>query len=162
MTLDRGRGPGGSRTHRGSNVIETLDRPITIAPALAYSKKACEDQGALEVIAGTFSIYNTKMHALIDLGSTHSYVCTEHSFDKMPPVEQLTYDIHVTSLLGHSISVNRVYKNYPIMIHDKELSVDLISLPFHEFNFILGMDWLSKHRAIVECDKKRVVLNCFD
>ena len=29
-----------------------------------------------------------------------------------------------------------------------------------EFNLILGMDWLSKHRAIVDCDKKIVVLKC--
>ena len=85
------------------------------------------------------------MHALIDPGSTHSYVCTKHLFDKMPSVEQLAYDMHVTSPLGHSVKVNRVYKNYPLVIHDREFSVDLIALPFHEFDLILGMDWLSKH-----------------
>ena len=38
----------------------------------------------------------------------------------------------------------------------------MIALPFHEFDLILGMNWLSKHRAIVDCDKKTVVLKCFD
>ena len=47
-----------------------------------------------------------------------------------------------------------MYKNCPLLVHDKEFSVDLIALPFHEFDFILGMDWLSKHRVIVDCDKK--------
>ena len=46
------------------------------------------------------------------------------------------------------------------MIHDRELLVDLIVLPFHEFDFILGMDWLSKHPAIVDCGKKTVLLEC--
>ena len=46
------------------------------------------------------------------------------------------------------------------MVHDREFLVDLIVLPFHEFDSILGMDWLSKHWAIVDCDKKIVVLNC--
>ena len=46
------------------------------------------------------------------------------------------------------------------MIHDREFSVDLTALPFHKFDLILGMDWLSKHRAIVDCDKKTVVLKC--
>ena len=55
-----------------------------------------------------------------------------------------------------------VYKNCPLVIHDREFSVDLIALPFHEFDLILGMDWLSKHRAIIECDKKTVVLKCSD
>ena len=53
-----------------------------------------------------------------------------------------------------------MYKNYPLVIHDREFSVDLIALPFHEFDLILGMDWLSKHRAIVDCDKKTIVLKC--
>ena len=47
------------------------------------------------------------MHALIDPGSTHSYVCIEHVFDKIPIVEQLEYDMHVTSPLGHGVSMNR-------------------------------------------------------
>ena len=40
--------------------------------------------------------------------------------------------------------------------------VDLIALPFHEFDLILGMDWLSTHRAIVDYDKKIVPLKCSD
>ena len=55
-----------------------------------------------------------------------------------------------------------MYKNCPLIVHDKEFSVDLISLPFHEFDLILGMDWLSKHRAIADCDKKIVLLKCSD
>ena len=102
------------------------------------------------------------MHALIDPGSTHSYVCIEYVFDKMTAVEQLSYNMHVTSPLGHSVNVNRVYKNCPIIIHDQEFSADLIALPFHEFDLILVMDWLSKHRAIIDCDKKTIVLRCSD
>ena len=49
--------------------------------------KARGDQDAPEVIAGIFSLFDIEMHALIDLGSTHSYVCIEHVFDKIPIVE---------------------------------------------------------------------------
>ena len=55
-----------------------------------------------------------------------------------------------------------MYKNYPLMVHDREFSVDMIAFPFHEFDLILGMDWLSKHQAIVDCDKKEEVLKCSD
>ena len=70
--------------------------------------------------------------------------------------------MYVTSPLGHSIRVNRVYKNCPLMVHYREFSIDLIAFPFHEFDLILGMDWLSKNRVIVDCDKKTVLLKCFD
>ena len=56
-------------------------------------------------------------------------------------MEQLAYDMHVTSPSGHSVSVNSVYKNCPIVIQAREFLVDLITLPFREFDLILGMDW---------------------
>ena len=105
---------------------EIVDRPMPSAPARAYSMKARRDQDALEVIAGIISLYGIEMHALIDPISTHSYVCIEHVFDKMTAVDQLSYDMHVTSPLGHSVNVNSVYKNCAIIIHDKEFSIDLI------------------------------------
>ena len=124
--------------------------------------KAHEDQDVLEVITGIFFLYDIEMHSLIDPGSTHSYIYTKHVFDRMPSVEQLPYDMLVTSPLGHSVRVNRVYKNCHLMTHGREFSPDLLALPFHEFDLILGIDWLSKHRAIVDCDKKTVRFNCSD
>ena len=143
-------------------VSETVDRPMPTAPARAYAMKASEDQDAPKVIADIFSLYDIEMHALIDLGSTHSYVCIEHVFDKITSVERFLYDMHVTGPLGQSVKVNKVYKNCLIVIHDREFFVDLIALPFREFDLILGMDWLSKHRAIIDCDKKTLLLRCSD
>ena len=129
-------------------------------PARAYAMKAREDQDAPEVIAGIFSLYDIEMHALIDPGSTHSYVCMEHVFDKVPAMEKLAYDMHVISPLGHNVSVNRIYRNCPIVIQTREFLADLITLSFRKFDLILGMNWLSKHRAIVDCGQKIVVLRC--
>ena len=117
-TRERGRGRSGPSHHRGrgGTVSKTVDLPMPIAPARAYAMKAREDQVASEVIAGIFSLYDIEMHALIDPGSTNSYVCMEHVFDKVPMMEKLAYDMHVTSPLGHSVSVNSVYRNCPIVI----------------------------------------------
>ena len=139
-----------------------MDRHIPTALARAYGIKAREDQDVPEVIAGIFSLYEIEMHALIDPRSTHSYVCIEHAFDKIPAVERLAYDMHVTSPLGHNVSVNSVYINCPNVIQAREFLDDLITLLFREFDLILGMDWLSKHRAIVDCGQKTIVFRCFD
>ena len=107
-TQDRGRGRGDSIQHRGrgGTVSETVDRPMPTAPARAYAMKARKDQDAPKVIVGIFSLYDIEIHALIDPSSTHSYICTEPVFDRMPSVEQLPYDMLVTSPLGHSARVN--------------------------------------------------------
>ena len=86
----------------------------------------------------------------------------EHVFDKVPEMEKLAYDMHVTSPLGHNVSVNNIYRNCPTIIQTREFLADLITLPFREFDLILGMDWLSKHRDIVDCGQKTIVLRCFD
>ena len=82
--------------------------------------RAHEDHDALGVITGNFTLYDNEMHALVDPGSTHSYICIEQLSDKLPPVEPLAYNMHVTSPLRHSVRVNRVYEECPLMVHDRE------------------------------------------
>ena len=55
-------------------------------------------------------LYDIEMYALIDPSPTHSYICIEHVSDRMPSVEQLLYNMLVTSPLEHSVRVNRAYK----------------------------------------------------
>ena len=52
----------------------------------------------------------------------------------------------------------RVYRDCPIKIREYEFLGDLIKLSFKEFDVIFGMDWLSRHQAIVDCRMKRVTL----
>ena len=102
------------------------------------------------------------MHCLIDPDSTHSYICTGKLVDELPTVEPLEYNIHVTNPLGHSVLVNEVQRKCPLMIQEIEFEADLIRLPFHEFDIILGMDWLSKYQAVIDCGLKTVVLKSAD
>ena len=68
------------------------------------------------------------------------------------------YDILVTNPLGHNVIANKVYRDCPIRIREYEFTGDLIELSFREFDVILGMDWLSRYQAIVNCKMKRVTL----
>ena len=47
--------------------------------------------------------------------------------------------------------VNSVCRDYLICIDKAELRADLLLLPPCEFDMILGIDWLTKHYAIVNC-----------
>ena len=58
----------------------------------------------------------------------------------------------------NSVIVNRVYRDCLIRIREYEFPGDLIKLSFREFDVILGMDWLSRHKVIVDCRIKRVTL----
>ena len=144
------------RVFRGKG--QTMGRRDARAPARAYAMKAVENIDALDVIIGNFTIFHTIVHALIDPESTHSYICTD-----IPSLGNLSRndtkcDILVMNPLGHSVIVNRVYRDCPIKIREYEFLGHLIELSFRDFDVILGMDWLSQHQAIVDCRMKIVTL----
>ena len=135
-----------------------MGRQDARAPARAYAMKAVEEKDAQDVIVGNFYIFETIVHALIDLGSTYSYICTTIPSLGSLPKSKIEFDILVKNPLGHSVIVNRVYRDFPIKIREYEFPGDLIELSFREFDVILGMDWLSRYQVVVDCRMKRVTL----
>ena len=120
-------------------MTQTIGKQDARAPAKAYEMKAVKDKDAPHVIVGNFHIFETIVHELINLGSTHSYVCTSIlSLGSLPKTET-EYDILVTNPLGHNVIVIKVYKDCPIRIREYEFPGDLIELSFREFNVILRM-----------------------
>ena len=135
-------------------MTQTIGRQDARASARAYVMKAVEDKDAPYVIVGNFHIFETIVHALIDPGSTHSYVCTSISSLGSLPKSETRHDILVTNPLGHSVIVNRVYRDCPIRIGEYEFLGELIELSFKEFDVVVGMDWLSQHQVVVDCRMK--------
>ena len=118
---------------------QTLGRQDGRAPARAYAMKAVEDTDAPDVIVSNFTIFDTIMHALIDPGLTHTYICTDIPNLGNLPRSETEYDILVTNSLGHRVIVNIVYRNFPIRIREYEFPGGLIELSFRELDVILEM-----------------------
>ena len=79
-----------------------------------------------------------------------SQLCNKH--------EPLGFDLNLGTPLGEIIIVNSVCRDCLICIDKAELKVDLLLLPLYEFKVIMGMYWLAKHHAIVNCFTKEVIL----
>ncbi|XP_040931922.1 uncharacterized protein [Gossypium hirsutum] len=75
-------------------------------------------------------------------------------------VEPTDYDVQVTNPLGQSVVVNLICHNCPLKVKGCDFPADLMLLPFREFDIILGMNWLTKHDAVVNCREKRISLKC--
>ena len=54
------------------------------------------------------------------------------------------------------IRAERLYIDYPITILDRVTYADLIELTMLDFDIILGMDWLHKCYATIECQNRVV------
>ncbi|XP_017640061.1 uncharacterized protein LOC108481438 [Gossypium arboreum] len=110
--------------------------------ALVYTAYCREDGDTLDVITG----------------STHSYIACTMSENLSILVESTTSEVTVLSSLGQSVRVNKLFRDVPLEVQVAIFLADLMELPFGEFNLILGIDWLVKHRVSLNCVTKRVVL----
>ena len=63
----------------------------------------------------------------------------------------------VTTPLGEQILRTSVFKGCEILVECVVLKANLIPLEMYNFDMILGMDWLSIHRALVDCFTKKIV-----
>ena len=52
--------------------------------------------------------------------------------------------------------MNRVCRNQEVQLAGRTLRADLTILPMHDFDAILGMDWLIAHSAVVNCKNRSV------
>ncbi|KAG8477207.1 hypothetical protein CXB51_030530 [Gossypium anomalum] len=158
----RGRPPRPSGNVSGSRgaTKDTAGRPEVRAPARTYAIRAREDTSAPDVITGTFSLLDTDIAALIDPGSTHSYICVKLAIVKNLSVEPTEFVVKVSNPLGQSVLVDKICKNCPLMVRGYCFLADLMLLPFDEFDVILGMDWLTQHDAVVNCRHKYIMLKC--
>ena len=69
----------------------------------------------------------------------------------------LKHKLIVMSPLGEQILCNTVFKGCEILIDGMVLKANLIPLKMYDFDVILGMHWLSIHRASMHCFTKKVV-----
>ena len=110
----------------------------------------------LDVVTGTISLFDTDAHVLVDSGATHSFISQEFIERvgiKMRPTE---CSMVVSLPTGDSLIANRVYRGSKVTIASHEFEADLIVLDIHDFDIILGMDWLAKYRGTDDCYRKEV------
>nr|GFB57285.1 hypothetical protein [Tanacetum cinerariifolium] len=56
-----------------------------------------------------------------------------------------------------SVRITHVYRNLPLQFDDKIRAINALPLDMCKFDIILGMDWLTKHHATIDCCSYQVV-----
>ena len=103
-----------------------------------------------DVVTGTISLIDTDALVLVDSGATHSFISRE--FIERVEIEMRPTECSIILSLptGNLLIANKVYRGSKVTIASHEFEADLIVLDIHDFDIILGMDWLAKHRLLQE------------
>ena len=107
-----------------------------------------------DTTGGVVVISRFLAQALINFGSTHSFISPSFARKLHVKPEHLDYELHVSTPTRNSQRTNIIYRNSNVRVGDKSLVVNLIALNMYDFDVILGMDWLAAHRASVDCYRK--------
>ncbi|XP_070029182.1 uncharacterized protein [Nicotiana sylvestris] len=124
-----------------------------------YALPSRPDAIALDaVITSIVLVFHRDASVLFDPHSTFSRVSSYFARYLDMPRKSLVSFVRVSTLVGDTIFVDRVYRSCVVTIGGLETRVDFLLLCMMDFDVILGMHWLSLFRAILDFHAKTVML----
>ncbi|XP_074315423.1 uncharacterized protein LOC141651618 [Silene latifolia] len=90
-------------------------------------------------------------------GDTHSFVSKGQALSMgLKEYEYVKDNVVIPS--GESVSCGRLYKEVYMVVGEVKLPVNVFKFPMRGFEVIVGMDWLGKYKASIDCHQKKVTL----
>ncbi|GJU81517.1 putative reverse transcriptase domain-containing protein [Tanacetum coccineum] len=156
--LNRAPGQGGNRPNQAMAIEGGQGRGNNGNPARgrAFVMGAEEARQDPNIVTGTFSLNNHYATMLFDFGIDYSFVSTTFVplLDIEPSSLGFSYEIEIAS--GQLVEINKVIRGCKLEIEGHTFDIDLIPFGHGSFDVIIGMDWLSRHRAEIVCHERVV------
>ena len=108
------------------------------------------------VIQGTFLLSRLWARVLFDSGALHSFIAASVVIELGLEVEALEEPLYVSSPLGIRARIRMICRGCKLEISRILLTVDLRVMDMSEFDVILGMDWLTAYRVVIDYERRRV------
>nr|CAE02128.2 OSJNBa0035M09.12 [Oryza sativa Japonica Group] len=116
-----------------------------------------EAQAAPEVVLGTFPVNSIPATVLFDSGATHSFISKKFVGMHGLIREELSTPMRVHTPGNSSTSV-QFSPSITIEIQRSPFLANLILLESKDLDVILGMDWLTKFKGVIDCANRTVTL----
>ena len=134
--------------------VEALSQ--TNARLLAYTRNDAE-AGTSRVVTGQLTIAQHLVYALFDSGASHSFASYGFA-EKLSYIKNRIGQIFRTTLPSRKILLSEFrLEHVPIVIANRELYTDLVVLKIIDYDVILGMDFLGKYQATIDCRNRKVI-----
>ena len=131
--------------------VEIDDKPEGEAAVTAISGEVEAPTFSLHAVAGVaigktmqvrVSVGATSLIALLDTGSTHSFIGEEAAHRTGLPIQPRPR-LTATVANGERVSCPGVLRGAPLLIGDFHSTVDLFVMPLAGYDIVLGTDWMA-------------------
>ncbi|XP_017438401.2 uncharacterized protein LOC108344477 [Vigna angularis] len=160
--------PSRQSTHSGGGVIFVVVRDIMARTVLLSEEQASRRVYALfgseaassgTLIVGSCLLNGKECCVLFDFGATHSFVFEDCFADLGLVVRELQYDLAVATPTSGLVKTSTLCSRCSVVVEERQFKVNLICLPLQGLDVILGMDWLSANRILIDCGEKKLVFS---
>ncbi|XP_076887175.1 uncharacterized protein LOC143537251 [Bidens hawaiensis] len=142
-------------TTRGATVPPTTGGRVFTLTAGEDSNTPVIDM--LGTVSGMIFLVERDLYVLFDTGATHSVVSQLFAKHLKVVPSLLDTALVITTPMGETTIISHVYLNCPLVVGNVVGKTDLLPMQMGDFDVILGMDWLTMHRATIDCQRKRVL-----
>ena len=108
------------------------------------------------VIQGMFLLSRLWARVLFDSSASHSFITASVVIELGLEVEALEEPLYVSSPLRIRARIRMICRGSELEISGILLTVDLRVMDMSEFDVILGMDWLTAYRVVIDYERMRV------
>ncbi|GKE39261.1 putative reverse transcriptase domain-containing protein, partial [Tanacetum coccineum] len=162
--LNRAQGPEGNHPNQvaANNGDQGRRNQGNQARGRAFMLGAEEARQDPNIVTGTFTLNNHFATTLFDSGADYSFVST--TFIPLLGIEpsELGFRYEMEIANGQLAEIDRVIKGCKLEIEGHVFDIDLIPFGHGSFDVIIGMDWLSNHKAKIICHEKVVRIPLLD
>jgi len=126
------------------------------ATGRVYAMTGAEAVGSTNLVMGYCVIFGMRCCVLYDSGATHSFVSNACMERLGLPVCELQCELAVSTPASGLVRTSSLCAKCPMEVEGRRYKVNLICLPLQKLEVILGMDWLSTNRVLIDCREKKL------
>ncbi|KAK1435856.1 hypothetical protein QVD17_01627 [Tagetes erecta] len=136
---------------RGGNEKE---RTAGKGNARVFQMTAEEARNHDDVLTGMFPVNHTYACILFDSGANRSFVsdtflpCLNGLIAKL----DMPYVVEIAN--GLEVKVENALRDCNLKINGQNIPLELLPMKLGGFDIVLGMDWLARHKAQIDCERK--------
>ncbi|XP_073129598.1 uncharacterized protein [Henckelia pumila] len=108
------------------------------------------------IVLGMIRITDLPAFVLIDTGATHSFMSVSFMMKLRVLPDESISEFCVSLPPREELKSSSVVRNCKVQMQSLVLCADFIVLKMVDFDAIFGMDWLTRHEAIIDCKRKTV------
>jgi hypothetical protein len=109
-----------------------------------------EAQEAPDVVISTFLVNDTSAVVLFNSGASHSFISATYVGKHNLPLALLRCQMIISSP-GGDMPARQLCPKVNLKIRGVDFVANLIVLESKGIDVILGMDWLSKYKVLIDC-----------